>query len=382
MTKKKIIIAPDSFKESMTAKQAAEAIARGFRSVFHDSVDLELIPMADGGEGTTQSLADALQGTIHYQTVTDPIGNPVKASYAISGDHSTAIIEMAEASGLALVPQEKRNPMKTTTYGTGELIKAALDHGVSKVILGIGGSATNDGGVGMLEALGGVFYSRNNERIEPGGGSLRYLVDIDLSNLDARLRDVDIVVACDVDNPLLGPHGASAIYGPQKGANAEMVTELDNALRNYHQVLTNVTGKNVKNIPGAGAAGGLGAGLLAFLDAKLKPGIEIVLNETNFYDRVSRAHFVITGEGKIDGQTIYGKTPIGVAKAAKQSNVNVVALCGTLGKDYEKVYEHGIDAVFSIVNGPCELKDALLHGSEYLEGLARNVATVMLMSDE
>ena len=379
LKKKKIVIAPDSFKESMTAQQAAVAIAKGVKSVFQDKLDLELIPMADGGEGTIQSLADALDGTTHSKKVTGPLGNSVIANYAISGDKTTAIIEMAEASGIALVPSEIRNPLKTTTHGTGQLIQAALDHNVEKIILGIGGSATNDGGAGMVEALGGKLLNSEGNSIPSGGGSLIDLDDIDLSNLDKRLQDVQIIVACDVDNPLLGEYGASAIYGPQKGADKKMASDLDSALSNYHDVLERVTKKSVKDIPGAGAAGGLGAGLLAFLHAKLEPGVEIVLKETNFYERVVDADLVLTGEGKIDGQTIYGKTPIGVAKATKRFNIPVIALSGTLGTDYEKVYNHGIDAAFSIVQGPCDLEDALKNGPNYLEGLARNVAKLLVI---
>lgn len=377
---KKIVIAPDSFKESMTAKQAAVAIAKGIKTVFHQQLDLELIPMADGGEGTTQSLADALSGTIHSKIVNGPLGDPVTASYAISGDTKTAIIEMAEASGLALVPNEKRNPLKTSTYGTGQLIQAALNHNVEKIILGIGGSATNDGGAGVVEALGGRLLDSEGNSLPSNGGSLIHLNDIDVSNLDKRLQGVEIIVACDVDNPLLGEHGASAIYGPQKGADKKMVADLDSALSNYHDVVERVTKKSVKDIPGAGAAGGLGAGLLAVLQAKLEPGVEIVLKETNFHERVADADLVITGEGKIDGQTIYGKTPIGVAKAAKKFGVPVIALSGTLGADYEIVYDHGIDAAFSIVQGPCDLEDALENGPDYLEKLAGSVARLLVIS--
>ncbi|MFD1067442.1 glycerate kinase [Oceanobacillus locisalsi] len=377
MQQKKIIIAPDSFKESMTAKQAAEAIARGFRQVFSDEIDLEIIPMADGGEGTTQSLADALQGSLHHHTVTNPVGEPVKAAYAISGDHSTAIIEAAAASGLELIQPHQRNPMLATSYGTGELIQAALEQGVSKIILGIGGSATNDGGAGMLEALGAVFYHHNGEKLNRGGGHLIHLNHIDASQLDARLNNVEIVVACDVDNPLLGENGASAVYGPQKGASEEMVDQLDQALSHFHDVQENITRQSVKDIPGSGAAGGLGAAFLAFFNAKLEPGINIVLKETHFYERASEADLVITGEGKIDEQTIYGKTPVGVAKAAKQNNTPVIAICGTLGQNYEKVYDHGIDATFSMMQSPCTLKDALENGPRYLEGLAINIAKIL-----
>lgn len=376
----KIVIAPDSFKESMTAKQAAEAVARGFRKIYGDSIELDLIPMADGGEGTTQSLKDALDGQMYEKKVTGPLGNQITARYAISGDRSTAIIEMAEASGLALVPKEKRNPLFTTTYGTGELMKAALDQDVSKIILGIGGSATNDGGAGMIEALGGILYNHHHEKLARGGGALANLSSVDLTNLDPRLNELEILVACDVDNSLLGSNGASAVYGPQKGAIEEMVAQLDESLANFHDVFKKTTGKDVKDIPGAGAAGGLGAGLL-FLHATLERGIDIVLRETNFKKRIADATIVITGEGKIDGQTIYGKTPIGVANAAKQSGAKVIAICGTLGKGYKAVLDHGIDAAFSIAGGPCTLEEALSNGPEYLEDTARNVAQVLQMKE-
>lgn len=373
---KKIVIAPDSFKESMTAKQAAEAIERGFRSGFPGELEVDLIPMADGGEGTTQSLTDALDGEIFVETVTGPMGEPAQASYAVSGDNTTAILEMAESSGLALIPKEKRNPLLATTYGTGELIKKALGHGVSKIILGIGGSATNDGGAGMIEALGGELFYDSAANVQQGGGALIYLNEVDLAGLDPRLAGVEIEVACDVDNPLLGPNGASAIYGPQKGATEEMVQQLDDALAQYDHVLARATGQDVKETPGAGAAGGLGAGLLA-LGAKLRPGVEIVLKETNFPARVAGADLVITGEGKIDGQTIYGKTPIGVAKSAREhSGAKVIGMCGALGNGYEKVIGHGIDAVFSISRGPGSLEEALSHGPASLEAAAENVARV------
>ncbi|SDZ61184.1 glycerate kinase [Evansella caseinilytica] len=376
---KKIVIAPDSFKESVTAKEAAEAIERGFRSVYSDAIDVDLIPMADGGEGTTQSLADALKGEIHEKVVSGPLGTPVKAVFAVSGDKTTAVIEMAEASGLGLVPKEKRNPLLTTTYGTGELIKAALDLGVSKIILGIGGSATNDGGAGMIEALGGGLYEENGKKLSRGGAALKKLAQLDLTNMDPRLNGVEVIVACDVNNPLLGPDGASAVYGPQKGATDAMVAELDEALKHYNEVLVQVTGNDVKDVPGAGAAGGLGTGLMACLGARLERGVEIILNETRFRERISDASLVITGEGRMDGQTIHGKTPIGVAKAAKENNLPVIALCGTLGKGHEAVFEHGIDAVFSIVPGPCNVEEAIKNGSVYLESLAGNVAKLLKM---
>ncbi|GAB4073826.1 glycerate kinase [Barrientosiimonas marina] len=378
MLNKQILIAPDSFKESMTAQQASEAIIRGFRSIVPDTWKFDSLPMADGGEGTMQSLADALGGRIYETFVTGPLGDAVTATYAISGDQSTAIIEMAEASGLHLVPENQRNPLVTTTYGTGELIKAALNHGVSKIILGIGGSATNDGGAGMIQALGGRFYDEQAQPLKHGASPLLELADIDVTHIDARLQSTHISVACDVDNPLLGPTGASAVYGPQKGADDISVATLDQALNHYHNVLASVTGHNVKAVPGAGAAGGLGASLLAFLNAALEPGIQIVLEETRFYERVKHADLVITGEGKIDRQTIYGKTPVGVAQAAKHYHVPVIALCGTLGTDYEDVLKHGIDAIFSIVNEPGQpLQQTLRNGETSLEATSKNIASVL-----
>ncbi len=373
----KVVIAPDSFKECITAKEAAVAIKEGFKRGYGSGgIQFDHIPMADGGEGTTQSLVDALEGTIYTATVTGPGGREVTAEYGISGDGGTAILEMAEASGISLVAIGERNPLTATTYGTGELIKAALDHGVDKIILGIGGSATNDGGAGMIQALGGALLKVDATEVERGGQALVELDRMDLSGMDRRLEDVDVVVACDVNNPLTGPEGASAIYGPQKGATPEMVVELDGALAHFGNKLEEASGKTIVNVPGAGAAGGLGAGLLGSVGARLEKGVDIALKETRFRERVEDADLVITGEGKIDGQTIYGKTPIGVAKAAKESGTSVIALCGICGDGYEKVYEHGIDAVFSLVPGPMDVNDAIANGKTYLADVARNVGLV------
>ncbi|WP_158737327.1 glycerate kinase [Alteribacillus sp. YIM 98480] len=373
----KIVIAPDSFKESMTALEAAQSIEKGFKDFLGEKITTELIPMADGGEGTTRSMADALNGTIHTKTVTGPNGNKVQADYAILEENNTAVMEMAEASGIGLTAKEKRNPLKATTYGTGELIKAALDHGVDKIILGIGGSATNDGGAGMVQALGGKLLDADNNELEAGGGALSQLRKIDVSGIDRRLAKTSIVTACDVNNPLTGPNGASAVYGPQKGADEKIVALLDDALSHFAEIIRSDIGRDVENLPGAGAAGGLGAGLTAFLNASLEPGIEIVLKETNFYEKVKGAELIITGEGKIDHQTVYGKTPIGVAKAsAKSTNAPVIALCGQLGQGYEAVFAHGITAAFSIMPGPESAATAMANGKEYISKLARNIAAV------
>lgn len=371
----KIVIAPDSFKESITAFEAAAAIEHGFKEIF-PKADYIKLPMADGGEGTVQSLVDATGGTVVETWVTGPLGEPVSAFFGMLGDGETAVIEMAAASGLHLVPPDKRNPLKTTTRGTGELILASLDRGASHIIIGIGGSATNDGGAGMIQALGGRLLDKFGNDIGPGGGTLSQLAAIDLSSLDARLKDVEIEVACDVDNPLTGVTGASAVYGPQKGANAEMIIDLDANLSHWADAIELYFNQSFRNIPGAGAAGGLGFGLLAFLSAELKRGIEIVLQTVNFDKHVKDADIVITGEGRIDSQTIFGKTPIGVAKAAKKYDIPVIAIAGGRARDSDVVHEHGIDALFSIVPGIVTLQDAMDHASGYLQQTSRNIAAV------
>ncbi|MEC2065938.1 glycerate kinase [Bacillus inaquosorum] len=369
----KIIIAPDSFKESLSALEAADAIERGFKSVF-PGADYKKLPMADGGEGTVQSLVDATNGSIKEQVVTGPLGEPVKAFFGMMGDGKTAVIEMAAASGLHLVPVEKRNPLITTTRGTGELIAAAIDAGAERLIIGVGGSATNDGGAGMIQALGGRLLDDSGREIGPGGGTLSQLASIDVSRLDSRLRTVKIEVACDVDNLLTGPRGASAVFGPQKGATDDMVKALDQHLTHFADVAEKALGTTYREAEGAGAAGGLGWSLLAFFHADLKRGIDIVLEAVDFENDVQDADLVITGEGRIDSQTIYGKTPIGVAKAAKSYDVPVIGIAGSVSRDSDAVYQHGIDALFSIVPGAVPLEDAFEHAAEYMERTARDIA--------
>lgn len=371
----KIVIAPDSFKESMSAFQVANAIERGFRRVFPDAEYVK-IPMADGGEGTVQALVDATGGKIVEKKVTGPLGDPVNAFFGLLGGGKTAVIEMAAASGLHLVPHEKRNPLIATTRGTGELIRAALDCGVEHMIIGIGGSATNDGGAGMVQALGGRLLDGDGQELAFGGGSLSRLAKIDVSQLDPRLKHVRVEVACDVDNPLTGPQGASVVFGPQKGATPDMVRQLDENLQRYAEVIAQTLGKQV-NVPGAGAAGGLGAGLLAFLDAELKRGIDIVLEAVQFDKKVEGASLVMTGEGRIDGQTIYGKTPVGVAKAAKKHRIPVIALAGSLSDDSDIVLQYGIDALYSIVPGVMPLSKAIDQAACYVERTARHIAALL-----
>ncbi len=371
----KIVLAPDSFKESLSALQVAESLENGFKQVFPDAEYVK-VPMADGGEGTTQSLVDATGGRIITKTVTGPLGEKVEAFFGILGNETTAIIEMAAASGLYLVPSEKRNPLVTTTRGTGELIAAALEHNVDHIIIGIGGSATNDGGAGMASALGARFLDKNGQKLEDGGGFLSSLAAIDLSHLDSRLDGVKIEVACDVDNPLIGPKGASAIFGPQKGATPEIVHQLDENLAHYAAVIERELGIKIAEVPGAGAAGGLGGGLLAFMQADLKRGVDIVIEATRLSELVADADLVLTGEGKIDSQTIFGKTPIGVAKTAKKHVVPVIAIAGNAASDSDVVHEHGIDAVFSIIPGVISLQEAFQNAEEYVERTARNIAVV------
>lgn len=369
-----ILIAPDSFKESMTAMEAAAAIEQGWRDVTGDTTTFHKIPMADGGEGTTQSLHDALRGAWRTISVQDPLGRPISATYSLANEGQTAIIEMAAASGLDLVMPTERNPRITSTYGTGQLLLDALEQGVSHIILGIGGSATNDGGAGLLQAIGVQLLDAKGQPISRGGEALAQLNRIDMSHIDTRFQNVQLEIACDVDNPLLGPNGATAVYSAQKGASQADQLILEAALSHFHTVIERDLKRQVADIPGAGAAGGLGAGLLACLPVDLKRGIDIVLSVTQFDAHVKRADLVITGEGAIDGQTVYGKTPVGVAKAAKKYGKPVITVAGKLGTGYEAVEKHGIDAVYSMSTGPMSLEQAINEGPVHLKQWARHMA--------
>ncbi|EOB2812522.1 TPA: glycerate kinase [Vibrio vulnificus] len=375
----KIIIAPDSYKESLTAMDVAIAIEKGFKQVLPDAHYVKL-PMADGGEGTVQSMVDATGGTIIEHTVIGPLGQNVDGFFGLLGEGKTAVIEMAAASGLHLVSPELRNPLITTTLGTGELIKAALDHGVEHIIVGIGGSATNDGGIGMAQALGIKLLDVHGNALGHGGGELAKLATIDCSQLDPRLAQVRLEVACDVDNPLCGPKGASAVFGPQKGATPEMVTILDKNLAHYAAIIKQQLGVDVRDMAGAGAAGGMGAALLGLLNAELRPGIEIVMDAVRLDEIVADADLVITGEGRIDSQTIHGKTPIGVARTAKKHGLPVIGIAGCLSADCGVVHEHGLDAVFAVVNRSVDLPTALAEAAENVELTARNVAAAFCMT--
>lgn len=374
----KVVIAPDSYKESLTAMEVASAIERGFKQVMPDACYVKL-PMADGGEGTVQALVEATGGKVVSASVMDPLGRVTDGFYGLLGDGDTAVIEMAAASGLHLVDEGERNPLITTTYGTGQLIKAALDAGSTHIIIGIGGSATNDGGLGMVQALGAKCLDKQGAELPFGGGVLSELTSIDLSTLDPRLRHVTLEIACDVDNPLCGPKGASHVFGPQKGATPDMVETLDANLAHYADVIEKNTGRKVVNLPGAGAAGGLGAAFLGLFDVTLRPGIEIVIDAVNLHNAVKDADLVITGEGKIDSQTIHGKTPVGVARVAKQHQVPVIAIAGCVSAEHKVVHQHGIDAVFSVVPGAVDLATALQDAKRNVEITSRNVAAVFSM---
>ncbi len=368
----KILIAPDSFKESLSAVNVAKYLEVGLKKANSD-FDIVKLPMADGGEGTVRSLIAATNGNLVKEKVKGPLANEVEAFYGILGNGKTAVIEMAAASGLPLVPVKKRNPGKTTTYGTGELIKSALERGIEKIIIGIGGSATNDCGVGMAQALGAKILNSKGQQISFGGENLSKIKRIDLSSLDNRIEDVEIKIACDVDNPLYGKNGAAYVYAPQKGATKEQVKKLDKGLHHISEIIRRDLLKNVSKIPGAGAAGGLGAGLMAFLDAKLRPGIEIVIEASKIRDKLEDIDLVITGEGKIDSQTIAGKTPIGVAKVAKEKDISVIGIAGTIGSEAEKIYDHGIDVFFSIIDSPITLDEAIDRTSDLLISTGENI---------
>ncbi|WP_154062850.1 glycerate 3-kinase [Klebsiella grimontii] len=377
----KIIIAPDSFKESVSASRCAQAIKAGFVSIFPQA-ECVCLPIADGGEGTVEAMVEATDGKIVMLPVMGPMGDFVGAFYGLSGDGQTAFIEMAAASGLMLVPAGERNPLRATSYGTGELIRHALDAGVRHIILGIGGSATVDGGMGMAQALGARFLDERGESVGLGGGALQRLVKIDLSDLDPRLHDCRIEVACDVDNPLLGERGAAAVFGPQKGACIEMVAVLERGLQNYARVMLAATGQDVAAMVGGGAAGGMGAAARVFLNATLKSGIDIVLEAVHLEEALRDADLVITGEGRMDSQTVGGKAPIGVARIAKKYDIPVIGIAGVLGDGVEAVHQHGIDAVFSILPALAPLAEVLDRGEQNLYACARNIACAIKLGQQ
>lgn len=361
-----ILIAPDSFKDCLSAREVALAIRKGMEKVLSGAT-YEIAPMADGGEGTVESVIDATRGQRVEVIVLDPLMREINSFYGISGDGTTAVIEMAAASGIELLDPQERNPWLTSTYGTGQLIGDALEKGCKKILLGIGGSATNDGGAGMAEALGVKFSFRGGKSQGPGGGSLGEIEEIHMGGLRSAIEDAEIHVACDVSNPLTGPEGASSIYGPQKGADPEMVQKLDVNLEHFASLIKDQLGKEVSSVPGAGAAGGLGAGLMAFLNASLGRGFDLVAETVGLEEKVRKADLVITGEGKMDAQTQYGKTPYGVAQLARKYNKPVIGLAGTIDKGAEVLYDYGFTVIMPIQEKPGDLAYSLLHAMRLIE---------------
>ena len=374
---KTFILAPDSFKESMTAQQACMAMQRGIQKAIPDAQFIH-VPMADGGEGTVDALIAAKQGRQVAIQVSGPFPHQkIDTYFGLIDDDQTAVIEMAMANGIHLIEKSQRNPLLTSTFGTGEMIKAALDHGATKIIIGLGGSVTNDAGAGMAQALGVKFLDRNGQIVELGGGQLDQICIIDLSELDARLTQTEIIIASDVNNPLCGENGASHVFAPQKGANPEMVEILDRNLNYFADLVKRQLNIDVKNIAGAGAAGGLGFGLMVFVAAKIRSGVEIIIEETQLAEKIAQADYVFTGEGGIDFQTKFGKTPFGVAQVAKRLNKPVIACAGYIGQGIEELYTEGFTAIFGIVDGVCDLQTALKNGERNLERTCENVARLL-----
>lgn len=368
----KIVIAPDSFKGSLSAFEAASAIDRGIKKALPEAETL-VVPVADGGEGTMDSLVAATNGHKVDVTVTGPLLDKVQASYGILGDQQTCVIEMASASGLCLIHPEQRNPLLTTSYGTGELIKKALDDGCRKFILAIGGSATNDGGIGMLQALGVKLLDSNRKPVGYGGAALSQIVAIDMEEFDSRISTCNFIIASDVQNPLIGRNGASHIFGPQKGATPEMITFLDHHLSIWADLVEETTGTRLHDNPGAGAAGGIGGAFQAFFPSITKRGIDIVIEYTELERKLAEAQCVFTGEGQIDAQTASGKTPMGVAQIAKKHGIPVFALAGSIGEGIEHLYPCGITSMHSIVNAPISLEEAIEKANELLAATAEQV---------
>jgi len=369
----KIVIAPDSFKGSLTGTEAADAIEIGFRAVYPDAEYVK-VPMADGGEGTVQSLVDATSGTIINQKVEGPMGDMVAGFFGILGDSQTAVIEMAAASGIHLVTPNEQNIYLASSFGTGQLIIAALDHGCDKLIVGLGGSATNDGGMGMMKALGAQYFDQDGVQLASDVRALLQLARIDLRHLDPRLDKTEIVVACDVDNPLCGENGAARVFGPQKGATEDDIAVLDQALARYGYILSNNTGRNIAVEPGAGAAGGLGAAFIGLIDAVLKPGVDLVIGIVELTKSLVDADLVITGEGRIDSQTIHGKTPVGVAKIAKSHNLPVICIAGSVEDSADIIHQLGIDEIYSVIEGDYDLTEVLIEAGLKLTLAAQKIA--------
>ncbi len=367
-----IVIAPDSFKECLTAKEVAHHMTQGVLSVF-PLATIHSVHISDGGEGLLEAIMNGKEGSLVAVEVLDPLMRKIEAHYGIIEESNTAVIEMAKASGLELLKEEEKNPLLTSTFGTGQLIKDALDRGCKKIIIGIGGSATNDGGTGMVSALGAQFLDKKGVQLAHGGGNLHQLHKIDLSGFDKRIKTCEIIVACDVSNPLTGINGASFVYGEQKGGTKEALKILDRNLAHYGKVIKTTLDVDILETPGAGAAGGTGAALLAFMNGTLINGITLLLETLAVEKYISGADLVITGEGKIDAQTLNGKTIFGVASMAKRHGVPVLVITGKIGENIERIYDLGVSSVFSIVNKPMSLEDAIKNAPKLIENCVRNI---------
>jgi len=372
----RIVIAPDSFKECLSATSVAAAISAGVKKV-NPEAEMVCLPVADGGEGTVEAIVSATNGMIKETLSVDALNRPIQSFYGILGDGKTAVIEMAAASGIELITPEERNPLITSTYRTGLLLKAAIDNGFKNIILAIGGSATNDGGAGMAQALGFDLQDKNGEPIGRGGGSLADLYSIDSSHVHPFLSTVKITVACDVRNPLLGTSGATFVYGPQKGATPPMLDILEENMAHFDTILQQKFGTSFAEIPGSGAAGGLGAGLLAFCKAQLISGFELINQLTHLEDQISRADLVFTAEGRIDSQTAFGKTISGVAQLGKKYQVPVIALAGKIEDDLTRLYSQGITAVFAIGDRPMSLDESKERAAELLAGTVEQLMRIL-----
>lgn len=372
------VLAPDSFKESMSAAQVCQAMQRGIQNVIPDAHIIH-VPMADGGEGTVDALISSLKGQSIACEVTGPLPEQrIQSYWGLVDAGQTAVIEMAKANGIHLLKPSQRNPMLTSTYGTGAMIKKALDLGVKKIIIGLGGSVTNDGGAGMAQALGVRFLNHAGESIQVRGGNLDQVKSIDLSGLDPRLADTEIIVASDVNNPLCGPNGASNIFGPQKGATPEIVNQLDQNLGHFADVVARQIGRDHRHVAGAGAAGGLGFGLMAFTAASIRSGVELMIEQVQLSEKIAQADYVLTGEGKIDSQTSLGKTPFGVAQLAKQFNKPVIAFAGLVGEGIEDLFESGFSQIIGINPPDCPLEEALKNAEMNLEKAVAEIVKNLL----
>lgn len=373
----RIVIAPDSFKESLSAEHAAHAIAAGIRQVLPDA-ELLCLPMADGGEGTVDALLSVLDGERREHTVQGPDGQPVQAHWGWLPESRTALIEVAAAIGLAHVPPARRNPLTASSYGVGQQIMAALDAGAEQIMLGLGGSATNDGGAGMLTALGARLLDRHDALLPSGPGTLPQLHRLDLEALDPRLANTRFHIASDVGNPLCGPQGATAIFGPQKGVRPEQVAELDDYLSRFADICHATLARDLRDHPGSGAAGGIGFAALAFLNGHFRPGVELVAEQVRLAEALAEADLAYTGEGRLDRQTLMGKTPAGVARLAQQAGCPLIALAGMLEDGYEAFYDIGLSAAFSLAPGPITLEQARHDAAPLLTRAARDSARLWL----